>query len=89
MRSRPARRSRSRPRGARRDAALEHFDICSALLGARAGLRHARKHLAAYAEKAGATAGATGCALVTSDEPAEARRLLAAAFADPNCEAAA
>ena len=38
----------------RRDAALEHLDWLAAKLGPRAGLRHARKHLAAYAERAGA-----------------------------------
>ena len=34
----------------RREAALEHLDWLAAKLGPRAGLRHARKHLAAYAE---------------------------------------
>ena len=39
----------------RRDAALEHLDWLVGKLGPRAGLRHARKHLAAYADQAGAT----------------------------------
>ena len=40
----------------RREAAIEHLDWLLCKLGARAGLRHARKHLAAYAEAAGAPA---------------------------------
>ncbi len=43
------------PLDERRDAALSHLDsLLLAAMGRRAGLRHARKHLAAYAEKAGA-----------------------------------
>src|SRR6202042_3424131 len=38
----------------RREAALEHFDWLIGKLGPRTGLRHARKHLAAYADQAGA-----------------------------------
>src|SRR5271155_703680 len=38
----------------RREAALEHLDWLVGKLGARSGLRHARKHLAAYADQAGA-----------------------------------
>jgi tRNA-dihydrouridine synthase B len=63
----------------RRDAALEHLDWLVGKLGARAGLRHARKHLAAYADQAGAEATLRR-ALVTSDDVLEARRLLACAF---------
>ena len=62
-----------------REAALEHLDWLLGKLGPRAGLRHARKHLAAYAEKAGA-AEALRRELVTSDDPARARALLARAF---------
>ena len=36
----------------RREAALEHLDWLVGKLGPRAGLRHARKHLAAYADQA-------------------------------------
>jgi len=51
-------------------------------------LRHARKHLAAYAEKAGAPEGLRR-ALVTSEDADEALRLLALAFApQPQREAA-
>jgi nifR3 family TIM-barrel protein len=64
---------------ARREAALEHLETLLLLFGERAGLRHARKHLAAYAEKAGAPPERR-LALVTTDNPDEARTLLAAAF---------
>jgi nifR3 family TIM-barrel protein len=63
----------------RRDAALEHLDWLLGKLGPRAGLRHARKHLAAYADRAGAEATLRR-ALVTSEDPIETRRLLAHAF---------
>ena len=64
----------------KRDAALAHLDWLLTALGRRAGLRHARKHLAAYAEKAGAPETLRR-ALVTSDDADEALRLLALAFA--------
>jgi nifR3 family TIM-barrel protein len=63
----------------RRDAALEHLDWLVGKLGPRAGLRHARKHLAAYADQAGAEATLRR-ALVTSEDVIETRRLLARAF---------
>jgi tRNA-dihydrouridine synthase B len=72
----------------RKQAALEHFDTLLGLFGAHAGLRHARKHLSAYAEKAGASA-AHRLALVTCEEAATARRLLADAFAESEPRAAA
>ena len=49
-------------------------------MGARAGLRHARKHLAAYVEYESAPA-ALRRALVTTEAPAEAFALLARAYA--------
>jgi tRNA-dihydrouridine synthase B len=76
------------PAVARRDAALEHFDTLLCLLGSQAGLRHARKHLSAYAEKAGAPA-ADRLKLVTCEDARGARRLLAAAFDDVERKAAA
>jgi tRNA-dihydrouridine synthase B len=73
----------------RHEAALEHYDTLLALFGARAGLRHARKHLSAYAEHALGTliasspaAAADRLRLVTSEEPAYVRRLLASLFAN-------
>ena len=72
----------------RREAALGHVEWLLTALGRRAGLRHARKHLAAYVEKAGAPPGLRR-ALVTSEDADEALRLLALAFAgQPQTEAA-
>jgi tRNA-dihydrouridine synthase B len=73
---------------ARQEAALEHFDALLGLFGRHAGLRHARKHLSAYAEKAGA-APAHRLALVTSEDANVARRLLAEAFDQSELGAAA
>jgi tRNA-dihydrouridine synthase B len=71
------------PRGdERREAALEHLDWLVGKLGPRAGLRHARKHLAAYADHECADE-ALRRELVTSDDLSRARTLLARAF-DPN-----
>jgi tRNA-dihydrouridine synthase B len=67
------------PRGDRREAALGHLDWLVAKLGPRAGLRHARKHLAAYAQGAGAPE-ALRRDLVTTDDPTDALALLARAF---------
>jgi tRNA-dihydrouridine synthase B len=63
----------------RREAAIEHLDWLVGALGPRAGLRHARKHLSAYAHQAGAD-DALRRALVTTEDPSQARRLLARAF---------
>ncbi len=63
----------------RREAALEHLDWLAGKLGARAGLRHARKHLAAYADEAGADE-ALRRELVTSDDLSRASTLLARVF---------
>ena len=67
----------------RRDAALEHYDLLLSLYGIDKGVRHARKHLAAYALHAGCDADAPPMrVLLTSDKPDVVRALLAAAF-DP------
>ena len=66
----------------RREAALEHLDWLVGKLGSGPGLRHARKHLAAYAEHAGA-GEALRRELVTSEDLPKARALLARAF-DPD-----
>jgi nifR3 family TIM-barrel protein len=66
----------------RREAALEHLDWLVGKLGPRAGLRHARKHLAAYADRAGADETLQR-ELVTSEDLPKARALLARAF-DPD-----
>jgi nifR3 family TIM-barrel protein len=67
----------------RAGAAVEHLDTLIDLMGGLAGLRHARKHLAAYADHAlrGDASRATDrLRLVTTDNPAEARSLLASFF---------
>ena len=76
------------PLAMRRQAALEHFDALLGLFGAHAGLRHARKHLSAYAEKAGASAAAR-LALVTCEDARTTRRLLGDCFAEIEPRAAA
>jgi tRNA-dihydrouridine synthase B len=63
----------------RREAALEHFDWLVGKLGPHAGLRHARKHLAAYADQAGAEETLRR-EMVTGEDVAQTRRLLARAF---------
>jgi nifR3 family TIM-barrel protein len=65
----------------RREAALEHLDWLVDKLGPRAGLRHARKHLAAYAESEGAD-DALRRDLVTSEDLPSARALLVGLFND-------
>ena len=65
----------------RRDDALEHFDGLLTAMGAHAGLRHARKHLAAYAEAEGAPETLRR-ELVTTPDVARAIELLARAY-DP------
>jgi tRNA-dihydrouridine synthase B len=76
------------PRRVQAEAAIEHLDWLVAKLGSRAGLRHARKHLAAYAEVAGAPAH-TRRELVTTEDPNLARELLVAAFEPRPIKAAA
>ena len=72
----------------RREAAIEHLDSLLRRLGFEAGLRHARKHLAAYADIASTQRGRSEASmrdrqrLVTTDCAEEARRLLAAFFHD-------
>jgi nifR3 family TIM-barrel protein len=63
----------------RRDAAIEHVDWLVGALGSHPGLRHARKHLAAYADRAGAN-DTLRRELVTTEDPSQARALLARAF---------
>jgi tRNA-dihydrouridine synthase B len=69
----------SPPSEDRRDAALEHFDWLVGKLGPHAGLRHARKHLAAYADGEGADETLRR-GLVTGEDPEQTRALLARVF---------
>ncbi|MBM3607653.1 MAG: tRNA dihydrouridine synthase DusB [Alphaproteobacteria bacterium] len=65
----------------RRDAALAHFDSLIETLGTHSGLRHARKHLAAYADLAAGPDAPGRRELVTSEDAREVRTLLASFFA--------
>ena len=67
------------PLAYRRDAALEHLDYLLTTLGSFAGLRHARKHLSAYAVESGAPE-LLRTALVTAESGREAAELLARIF---------
>ncbi|HEX8666271.1 MAG TPA: tRNA dihydrouridine synthase DusB [Beijerinckiaceae bacterium] len=62
------------------EAAVEHYETLLSLFGREAGLRHARKHLAAYADVAredGAGVGETDrLTLVTTTDPAAAVAIL-------------
>ena len=71
----------------RREAALTHLDGLLTQMG-RDGLRHARKHLSAYARKAGASEERR-LALVVENDPAAAFKRLREAMDDDLCEAAA
>lgn len=76
---------------ARAGAAVEHLDTLIALMGPLAGLRHARKHLAAYADDAlagDASRAGDRFRLVTTNNAAEARSLLASFFDTENTAAA-
>jgi nifR3 family TIM-barrel protein len=78
---------------ARRRAALSHYRTLLSLFGREQGLRHARKHLAAYAEWAARdgspAAAALRLPLVTSESPIEVERMLSRIFAcEPVLEAA-
>jgi tRNA-dihydrouridine synthase B len=64
---------------ARLAAALEHYDILLTKFGREKGLRHARKHLTAYAGHAGAHRDLV-VQLVTSEDPATVQRALSQAF---------
>ena len=69
-------------RAARRDAALEHYEGILELFGAEQGLRHARKHLAAYAQWSGARdAEGLRRRLVTAEDSKTVRSLLRETFA--------
>jgi tRNA-dihydrouridine synthase B len=69
------------PLDARKSAALEHYETLLESYGVAHGLRHARKHLAAYADALGARAStAARRRLVTSDDPRTVETTLAEIF---------
>jgi tRNA-dihydrouridine synthase B len=70
------------PAAMRRDGALEHYRTLLSLFGRDQGLRHARKHLAAYCEHAGAGATSLRQRLVTSEDPREVEHLIGRLFED-------
>ncbi|WP_407522975.1 tRNA dihydrouridine synthase DusB [Methylobacterium oryzisoli] len=75
-------RAAPRPTAAEKaDLAAEHYEGLLALYGAGMGVRHARKHLAAYADHAGGLSAPERHRLVTTTDPAEALALLRRAFA--------
>ncbi|WP_159727623.1 tRNA dihydrouridine synthase DusB [Methylosinus sp. Ce-a6] len=77
-------RRRAAPSAAARlEAALDHLDGLLAAMGSGAGLRHARKHLSAYAERAegdAKTRARLRAALVASSSAEEVRGLLSRLF---------
>ncbi len=87
-------RARSKiPARARREAAREHLATLLDLMGERQGLRHARKHLAAYADVAAQESGglipSARRRLVESEDAAEVFALLDRLYArEPEMEAA-
>lgn len=60
--------------------AVEHYEGLLDLYGVRMGVRHARKHLAAYADAAGGLGSADRTRLLTATDPALARALLLQSF---------
>lgn len=71
----------------RADAAMEHYEGLLSLYGERIGIRHARKHLAAYAEVAREdgfiVSDAARLELVTSETPNAVRKILSNLYAEP------
>lgn len=64
----------------RREAALAHLESLLETMGIQAGIRHARKHLSAYAAFGGGLDNEGRLKLVTSENAHEVRTLLASAF---------
>jgi nifR3 family TIM-barrel protein len=65
----------------RAEIALEHLEGLVRSMGASAGLRHARKHLAAHVDRSlGPTGADARRALVTTESPDEAARLIELIF---------
>lgn len=65
--------------GDKADAAVEHLQTLVSAMGPGTGLRHARKHLSAYAQHAGAPE-ALRLRLVTTDNATEAEQILRDVF---------
>jgi nitronate monooxygenase len=73
-------------------AILEHYEGLLTLYGRETGIRHARKHLAAYADEAFAQGFSISPGerreLVTSDDPTAVARILGRLYGEPIQEAA-
>jgi nifR3 family TIM-barrel protein len=80
------------PPAARAEAAAEHYEGLLCLYGRETGIRHARKHLAAYADEARSAGFGLEARdrqrLVTTEEPRAVLELLRRAFVQPQREAA-
>lgn len=74
----------------RADAAIEHYETLLGLYGRDVGIRHARKHLAGYADRAAADGLGLSrperAELVTTTSPARAAGLLRRLFEEPAAE---
>ena len=68
--------------------AVEHYDGLIAMLGAQNGLRHARKHVAAYFEHGARANDAARAHALRSEEPGAVRELLRRALEDTDRRAA-
>lgn len=66
----------------KRDAVLSHYEQILSTFGKSHGLRHARKHIAAYAKHEGVEHGHYQ-SLVTGEDPQHVRDLLASLYDDP------
>jgi tRNA-dihydrouridine synthase B len=78
------------PPAERKGAALEHYETLLELFGPLQGLRHARKHLAAYAERAGVVDGAAlRQRLVRLECPSAVRSTLCQLYDSPSLTEAA
>jgi nifR3 family TIM-barrel protein len=81
------------PLEVRRDAAMEHYDSLLSAYGARVGVRHARKHLAAYADDLAREGRAVRPdlrrTLVTAEDPALVAAALHSVFESPLMDEAA
>ncbi len=72
------------PLAMRKQAVLEHFETLLEMLGAGRGVRHARKHLAAYAERARVRDSAVlGQSLVKLECPKAIRSVIVQLFDSP------
>ncbi|HEV7911159.1 MAG TPA: tRNA dihydrouridine synthase DusB [Methylocella sp.] len=78
------------PPAERKSAALEHYETLLEMFGTGQGVRHARKHLAAYAARAGVQDGvALRQRLVGLECPGEVRSTLCQLFDSPSLTEAA